>query len=58
MRRKRYYRKKRRGRKRGREIPYIYKNQVYLRKRPQTGSGVLSKFLAYLLQNVGDLIGL
>ena len=45
MRRKRYYRKKRRGRKRGREIPYIYKNQVYLRKRPQTGSGVLSKFV-------------
>ena len=58
MRRKRYYRKKRRGRKRGREIPYIYKNQVYLRKRPQTGSGVLSKFLANLLQNVGDLIEL
>ena len=58
MRRKRYYRKKRRGRKRGRGIPYIYKNHVYLRKRPQTGSGVLSKVLANLLQNVGDVIGL
>ena len=32
MRRKRYY-KKRRGRKRGRGLPYIYKNRVYLEKK-------------------------
>ena len=57
MRRKRYYNKKR-GRKRGRGIPYIYKNRVYLGKRPQTGTGAVSKIIARLLENVGDVIGL
>ena len=58
MRRRRYYRKKRKSRKRGRGIPYIYKNKLYLGKKPQTGSGVVSKVLASLLQNVGNVIGL
>ena len=57
MRRKRYYNKKR-GRKRGRGIPYIYKNRVYLGKRSQTGTGAVSKIIARLLENVGDVIGL
>ena len=57
MRRRRYYKKKR-GRKRGRGIPYIYKNRVYLGKRPQTGTGAVSKIIARLLENVGDVIGL
>ena len=57
MRRRRYY-KKRRGRKRGRGIPYIFKNKVYLGKRPQTGTGAVSKIIAHLLENVGDVIGL
>ena len=57
MRRKRYYSKIRRGRKRGRGIPHIYKNKVYLGKRRQTGSGVVSNVLGNLLQNVGDVIG-
>ena len=57
MRRKRYYRK-RRGRKRGRGIPYIYNSRVYLEKRPQKGAGVVSKVLAHLLQNVREVIGL
>ena len=57
MRRRKYY-KKRRGRKRGRGIPYIYKNKVYLGKRPQTGTGAVSKIIAHLLENVGDVIGL
>ena len=57
MRRRKYY-KKRRGRKRGREIPYTYKNKVYLGKRPQTGTGAVSKIIAHLLENVGDVIGL
>ena len=56
MRRKRY--KKKRGRKRGRGIPYIYKNRVYLGKRPQTCAGAVSKIIARLLENVGDVIGL
>ena len=57
MRRRKYY-KKRRGRKRGRGIPNTYKNKVYLGKRPQTGTGAVSKIIAHLLENVGDVIGL
>ena len=48
---------KRRRRKRGRGLPYIYRNRVYFGKR-QTGGGVVSKVLAHLLQNVGDIIGI
>ena len=54
MRRKRYYTKKR-GTKRGRGIPYIYKNRVYLGRRSQTA---VSKMIARLLENVGDVIEL
>ena len=57
MRRKRYYKKKR-GRKKGRGIPCIYKNRVYLGERLQTGIGAVSKIIACLLENVGDVIGL
>ena len=56
MKRKRY--KKKRGRKRGQGIPYNYKNRVYLGKRPQTGTGVVSKIIARLFENVGNIIGL
>ena len=38
MRQRRYY-KRRKGKKRGRGIPYIYKSKIYLGKKPQTGSG-------------------
>ena len=55
--RKRYYKKKR-GRKKGRGIPCIYKNRVYLGERLQTGIGAVSKIIACLLENVGDVIGL
>ena len=58
MRRRKYYRKNRRGRKRGRGLPYIYNNRISLGKRPQTGTGAVSRILAHLLQNVGDIIGL
>ena len=58
MRRKRFPRKRRRTKKRGRGIPYIYKNRIYLGKRPQTGSGAVSRVIARLLENVGDVIGL
>ena len=43
--------------KRGRGIPYIYKNRVYLGKRPQTGSGAVSWVLARLLENVWNVFG-
>ena len=57
MRRRNYY-KKRKGRKRGRGIPYIYKNKVYIVKRPETGTGGVSKIITRMLENVGDVIGL
>ena len=43
--------------KRGRGIPYIYQNRVYLGKK-QKGAGIVSKTLAHILQGVGDVIGL
>ena len=58
MRWKRFPRKMRRTTKRGRGILYIYKNRIYLGKRPQTGSGTVSHVIACLLENVGDVIGL
>ena len=48
----------RRRKKRGRGLPYIYRNKVYFGKRPQTGKGIVSKVLVHLLQNVGDIIGI
>ena len=57
MRRRKYY-KTRRRKKRRKGLPYIYKNKVYLGKRPQTGTGAVSKIIAHLLENVGDVIGL
>ena len=57
MRQRRYY-KRRKGKKRGRGIPYIYKSKIYLGKKPQTGSGGVSRVIARLLGNVGDVIGL
>ena len=56
MRRKRQY-KKRKSKKRGRGIQYIYKNRIYFGKNQQTGTGVVSKVIARLLENVGDIIG-
>ena len=53
MRRRRSYR-----RKRERGLPYVYKNKVYLGKRMQKGSGVLSRVLAKLLVGAGDIVRL
>ena len=58
MRQKRFSRRRRGTKKRGRGIPYIYKNRIYLGKRPQTGSGAVSRVIARLLENVRDVIGL
>lgn len=57
MGRKRKYTKRWR-RKRWRGLPYVYSNNTYLEKKPQTGLGALSKILASLLANVGDVIGI
>ena len=51
---KRYVEKRKGNRKRGRGIPYIYKNRIYFGKKPQTGTGVVSKVIARLLENVGS----
>ena len=45
-------------RKRGRGLPYVYKNKIYFGQKPQTGKGVVSKILANLLKNAGDIIGI
>ena len=58
MRGKKYYRTNKRGRKRGRGVPHIYNNRIYLGKKTQKGTGAVSQVLAHLLQNVGDIIGL
>ena len=57
MRRRKYY-KIRRRKKRGKGLPYIYKNKVYLGKIPQTGTGAVSRVIARLLENVEDAIGI
>ena len=44
--------------KRGKGLPCIFKNKVYLGKRSQTGTGLVSRVIARLLENVGDVIGL
>ena len=53
--RKRYHRRS----KRGRGIPYVYQNRVYLGKKPkQVGRGAVSKTLGRILETVGTIIGL
>ena len=48
---------RRRKKKRGSGLPYVYKNRVYFGK-PQTGKGAVSKNLANLLKSAGDIIGI
>ena len=52
MRRRRSYR-----RKRGRGLPYVYRNKVYLGKRSQKGSGILTNLLAKILVGAGNVVG-
>ena len=52
MRRKKHYKIRRRKRKkREKGLPYIFKNKVYLRKIPQTGTGAVSRVITCLLEN-------
>ena len=57
MRQKRFPRRSKQ-KKIGRGIPHIYKNRIYLGKRPQTGSGAVSRVISRLLENVRGVIGL
>ena len=45
---KKALKKNRRGAKRGRWIPFIYNNRIYFGKRPQKGTGVVSRVIAHL----------
>ena len=63
MRRRRQFRTKKRKKKEERKFLiyiyiYIYINRIYFGKRLQTGSGAVSRIIARLLGNVGDVIGL
>ena len=59
MRRRRQFRTKKRKKKEERKfLIYIYINRIYFGKRPQIGSGAVSRIIARLLGNVGDVIGL
>ena len=45
--------------KRGRGIPYLYQNRVYLGKKPkQIGRGAVSKTFGRILELVRTIIGL
>ena len=50
MRRRRKLPKTRKIKKKGRGIPYIYKNRIYFGKKPQTGTGTISKVIGLLLK--------
>ena len=56
----RFKRKRYRTRsKRGRGIPYVYQNRVYLGKKPkQVGRGAVSKTMGCILETVRTIIGL
>ena len=50
MRRRRKLPKKSKIKKKGRGIPYIYKNRIYFGKKPRTGTGTISKVIGLLLK--------
>ena len=44
-------------RKRGRGLPYVYRNKVYLGKRSQKALGVLTNLLAKILVGTRNVVG-
>ena len=58
--RKPYFRRTKRRHTRGKGLPYVYNNKVYLGKKTQKGSGAISKILSNLIpivrQAVSELI--
>ena len=55
MGRRRYSAVRKRRRKRGRGLPYVYNNKIFFGKKT---SNRAQKVLVHLLQNVGDIIGI
>ena len=55
-----YFERTKRRHTRGKGLPYIYNNKVYLGKKTQKGSGAISKMLSNLIpiveQAVSELI--
>ena len=49
--------KKRNQKKGGEQFHIFIKTEFILEKKPQTGTGVVSKVIARLLERVGDAIG-
>ena len=58
MGRRRQFGTKKRKNKEEREFLVYIKVGFILEKRPQTGSGAVSRIIAHLLENVGYVIGL
>ena len=54
--RKLYFRRTKRRYTRGKDLPYVYNNKVYLGKKPQKGSGAISKILSNLIPIVGQAV--
>ena len=51
-----YVRRIKRGRTRGKGLPYVYNNEVYLGEKPQKGSGAISKILSSLIPIVRPIV--
>ena len=54
--RRTYVRRIKRARTRGKGLPYICNNKVYLGKKPQKGLGAISKILSSLIPIVGLVV--
>ena len=54
--RKPYFKRTKRRHTRGKGLPYVYNNKVYLGKKPQKGSGAISKILSNLIPIVGQAV--
>ena len=55
MRRRRYY-KRRKGKKEEEEFHIFIKIEFIQEKKPQTGTGAVSRVIARLLENIEDVI--
>ena len=54
--RKPYFKRTKRRHTRGKGLPYVYNSKVYLGKKPQKGSGAISKILSNLIPIVGQAV--
>ena len=54
--RKPYFKRTKRRHTRGKGLPYVYNNKVYLGKKTQKGSGAISKILSNLIPIVGQAV--